>query len=156
MFWGVNLKEGKNYDFPNLNGKIVTFSNACLSSNSDNSKFYLSLSTKSQTFNIAVLQKDKLETTSLNHTLLITGQQKLSLTGGKGEVSVTGFIDNAEESITEIKPTEKIKESNETKTHSQKENENKKTEKINENKNNKKQELLVEEAEEEEVEEESE
>jgi len=57
-------------------------------------KYYVSITNKNQTYNLTSLQKEKIESSSIQNTLLVENGMKLSVSGGiKGEVAITGYIE---------------------------------------------------------------
>jgi len=59
MFWGANLKSGQSYDFKGMQGQVLTFSTACLNNTSNEEKYYVSITSKNNTYNLTSLQKEK-------------------------------------------------------------------------------------------------
>jgi len=115
MFWGANLKSGQSYDFKGLQGKLLTFSTACLNNTSDEGKYFVSITNKNQTYNLTSLQKEKHESSSIQNTLLIENGMKLSISGGaKGDVAVTGYI---ETEFNETTGNKLIPQENQTQNH---------------------------------------
>jgi len=83
----------------------LTLSTACLSATSDSDKYYITLTHKNQSYNLGMLQKEKVETVNLSHSLILLPGMKLSITGGeKGDVAVTGFFEGEENDEQEAKP----------------------------------------------------
>jgi hypothetical protein len=95
MFWGVNLKQGESYYFKGLSKRTLSIDNVCLTKDSDNEKFYVTLTTKGKEFSLTVLQKDKVEAHSLLSPFTIEEGMKLAIKcSGKGEVSITGHFED--------------------------------------------------------------
>src|SRR5689334_1915546 len=93
-FWGINIKQGEMHSCDNIIGQNLTLSTACLKDTSDDNKYYITLVNKNQTFNLGMLQNDKVETINLSNTFIIVPNMKFSLKGGKqGEVTITGYLD---------------------------------------------------------------
>lgn len=87
MFWGCQLKEAKPYktqsalednDFP-----VLHISNVALPRNAPNGKIYLlaSMGKDLKDLTIATLQKDKIESVSLDLYVNVTQQVTLSVSG---------------------------------------------------------------------------
>ncbi len=91
MFWGVNLKEGHEYDLTNYEGKVLTMTGACMNPDSEESKSYIYISTGENQILIGALQKECTESINLGHTMLITDKMKIGVT--RGSVCVTGFFE---------------------------------------------------------------
>ena len=97
MFWGVVIKEGKPYktqpaleenDYP-----VLHVSNVALPKSAGNGKVQLlaSMGKDLQKLTLATLQKDKVETISLD--LYINVSQQVTLTVEGGEVHLSGFFE---------------------------------------------------------------
>ena len=124
MFWGKNIKSGESYSLDsdkNLLTKNLNITNISLSDALDNTKYFLKITNKGQTYQICSLDKNKDSiTSSLSFT--VTKDLKFSVKGGnKGIVSITGFvedfnIENEEEDKVELINTDKIKEKEEIST----------------------------------------
>ena len=95
MFFGENIKAGKELDLNKHEGKVLTISTACLHQNADNSKYYLQLTHNNATFQLCVLKNNQTESHNLNNTLVVEKGMKLSLVGGSNaQVSLTGYFEN--------------------------------------------------------------
>lgn len=93
MFWGCAISEKKPYAAPKgSNVQIAHITNVALSKTSDVGKTYLIVTKGKESFTLACLQKDKVESHSLD--LYLTLDQNLTLTvSGKGEMHVTGYLE---------------------------------------------------------------
>jgi len=97
MLWGCIVSEGKPYALPaDSEYELLHISNAALSKASEPGKAYLMITKGKETFTVAVLQKDKVETVLMD--IYVRTSQNVKLTvSGKGEVHVTGYFEPTEE-----------------------------------------------------------
>jgi len=92
---GINIKSGDNVKLDKLVDRVITLVNVCLSNKSTEDKYYLKINSKDGSFNMTVLKKDQVEAQNLLHTLIVEEGMSLSLEGNNGEVSLTGFFEDA-------------------------------------------------------------
>ena len=97
MLWGCVVSEGKPYALSkDSQYELLHISNAALSRSSEPGKCYLLITKGKETFTLAVLQKDKVESFGLD--IYVRASQGITLTvSGKGEVNVTGYFEPGEE-----------------------------------------------------------
>lgn len=94
MFWGCKIKDNLPYAL-NVNGEcILNISQICLKEQYSKGKILVNISSKEQEFTIAILQKDYNDYQSINLLLNLNKneQQRIFITGAKGEVHLTGCI----------------------------------------------------------------
>eukprot|EP00826_Nyctotherus_ovalis_P004500 TRINITY_DN10984_c0_g1_i3.p1 TRINITY_DN10984_c0_g1~~TRINITY_DN10984_c0_g1_i3.p1 ORF type:complete len:229 (+),score=102.26 TRINITY_DN10984_c0_g1_i3:192-878(+) len=101
MFWGCIISEGKPYAFSKTSGfDVAHISNVSLSKDSGVGKTYLLLTREKETFTLACLQKDKVESHSLD--LYLKSAQGVTLSvSGKGEMHVSGYLEPGDYSESE-------------------------------------------------------
>ena len=96
MFWGKNIKSGETYSFDTdktILDKNLNITNISLSEALDNTKYYLKIVNKGQTYQLCSLDKNKDSITS-SLTFAVQEGMKLMVKGGnKGVVSVTGYVE---------------------------------------------------------------
>lgn len=102
MMFGKNLKPGQTVTVtPEDGGEILHISQVCMSKPVDNNRTYLKIVQGSQSFAVCVLQKDKQESCSVDIFLSTREAIKLTLEGGKNELSVIGYFEPEPESESE-------------------------------------------------------
>ena len=101
MLWGCIVSEKSFYTLPKDSPRdLLHISNAALSKSSEPGKNYLMITKGNQTFTLAVMQRDKIETIFLDLYVRTSQGIKLSLVG-KGEIHVLGYFEPTEEIIEE-------------------------------------------------------
>ena len=86
---------------PEDGGEVLHISQVCMSKPVDNNRTYLKIVQGSQSFAACVLQKDKVESCSVDLFLSAREGIQLALEGGKNELSVIGYFEPEPESESE-------------------------------------------------------
>ncbi|CDJ58872.1 Chromosome III, complete sequence, related, partial [Eimeria maxima] len=102
MMFAKNLKPGQAVKVtPEDGGEVLHISQVCMSKPVDNNRTYLKIVQGSQSFAACVLQKDKVESCSVDLFLSAREGIQLALEGGKNELSVIGYFEPEPESESE-------------------------------------------------------
>ncbi|KEP66292.1 UNVERIFIED_CONTAM: nuclear factor NF3 [Hammondia hammondi] len=94
MFYGVVVKPGQTVTLsPEDGGEVLHLSQVCMPQPKDGGRTYVQVIQEGKTYSVCMLQKDKLEFTSLD--LFLSTRQGITIKteGGKNEVHLTGYFE---------------------------------------------------------------